>query len=207
MALRVAVQYLPGSTLGYSIKRLSDGYYYNFTTGAFVASQPSTSDLIATLPALAAPYSGRYEATLTPTPQAQFSDGFYSVTVHDTAASNNVVMVLQDEMASGDDLVASGSGGGSGGGGGSTGPELVVGLVEANSSGSALFVSNLPAGSDYRGQRLEILETGERRRVSRADYDANSGFYSFTFAGRAGSTSEYRPFGAVAMGNHVVLVP
>ena len=100
MALRIRFQYPTGSKLGYSIERLIDGSFYDFSTGTFVAA-PATP--INSLPEDAGNFLGRYKATLTPTPVAQFSDGDYVVTVHDQSASNNVVAELAATMHSGDD--------------------------------------------------------------------------------------------------------
>ena len=105
MALRVRYQYQSGSSLGYSIERLSDGLYYDFATtgptaGTFTAS-PATQ--IATLLEDSGNFLGRFKATLSSTPAAKFTDGGYCVTVHNLAASNTVVGELSVEMHSGDD--------------------------------------------------------------------------------------------------------
>ena len=100
MALRIRFQYQTGSQLGYSIERLSDGSLYDFSNGTFVAS-PATP--ISSLPEDTGIFVGRYKVTLTPTPVAQFTDGDYAVTVHDQAASNNVVAELAATMHGGDD--------------------------------------------------------------------------------------------------------
>ena len=100
MALRIRFQYPTGSQLGYSIERLNDGSFYDFTNGTFVAV-PATP--IASLPEDTGIFAGRYKATLTPTPVAQFTDGDYVVTVHDQAATNNVVAELAATMHAGDD--------------------------------------------------------------------------------------------------------
>jgi hypothetical protein len=100
MALRIRFQYPTGSQLGYSIERLSDGLFYDFSTSTFVAS-PTT--LIASLPEDSGSFAGRFKLKLTPTPTTQFSDGDYVITVHNTAASNLVVAELAATMHAGDD--------------------------------------------------------------------------------------------------------
>ncbi len=100
MALRIRFQYPTGSQLGYSIERLGDGTFFDFTGGTFAAAPASP---IAALPEDAGIYLGRYKATLGTTPAAQFIDGDYAVTVHDQAASGAVVAELAATMHSGDD--------------------------------------------------------------------------------------------------------
>lgn len=100
MALRIRFQYPTGSHLGYSIERLSDGLFYDFSSNTFGAS-PTT--LIASLPEDTGNFAGRFKVTLTPTPSSQFSDGDYVITVHDQSASNNVVAELAATMHVGDD--------------------------------------------------------------------------------------------------------
>jgi len=100
MALRIRFQYLTGSKLGYSIERLGDGTFYDFSTSTFVAS-PSTP--ISNLPEDTGQFLGRYKLTMTPTPVAQFTDGDYVVTIHDQANANVVVAELGSTMHLGDD--------------------------------------------------------------------------------------------------------
>lgn len=115
MALRIRFQYQSGSSLGYSIERLSDGLYFDFsptglTAGSFTGS-PTTR--VASLPEDSGDFTGRYKATLATTPATQFSDGGYCVTIHNTASSNAVVAELEIEMHGGDDApVFPGSSGG-----------------------------------------------------------------------------------------------
>jgi hypothetical protein len=100
MSLRIRFQYPTGSKLGYSIERLSNGSFYDFSTSTFVAS-PTTP--IATLPEDTGIFAGRFKLTLTPTPSTQFTDGDYVVTVHNQAASSAVVAELAATMHAGDD--------------------------------------------------------------------------------------------------------
>ena len=100
MALRIRFQYQTGSTLGYSIERLSDGTYYDFSTSQFVAS-PTT--LIASLPEDSGNFTGRYKVTVTSTPSTQFTDGDYAITIHNESLSNLVVAELAATMHAGDD--------------------------------------------------------------------------------------------------------
>jgi hypothetical protein len=104
MALRIRFQYPVGSKLGYSIERLSDGLFYDFSNAAFVASP---AQLIASLPESTGPFIGRYMVTLAPTPVATFADGDYVVTVHDLANSSTVVAELAATMHAGDDATES----------------------------------------------------------------------------------------------------
>src|SRR5437764_489577 len=110
MALRIRFQYATGSKLGYSIERLSDGTFFDFADSTFKAA-PGTPT--AGLPEDTGIFAGRYKLTLTPTPQAQFSDGDYTITIHDQSASNAVVAELSSTMHAGDDApVFTGSSGG-----------------------------------------------------------------------------------------------
>ena len=103
MALRIRFQYPTGSQLGYSIERLGDGLFYDFSNSTFVAT-PATP--ISTLPEDQGIFKGRYKFTLSPTSSLQFADGDYAVTVHDQAAASNVVAELATTMHSGDDATA-----------------------------------------------------------------------------------------------------
>jgi len=112
MALRIRFQYPTGSQLGYSIERLSDGTFYDFSGGNFSAAPPTP---IAPLPEDTGIFAGRYKATLSPTPSTKFTDGDYAITVHDQGASGVVVSELAATMHAGDDatvIPASGGGGG-----------------------------------------------------------------------------------------------
>jgi hypothetical protein len=100
MALRIRFQYTTGSNLGYSIERLSDGTFYDFSSSTFVAS-PTTP--IASLPEDSGIFAGRFKLTLTSTPNSQFTDGDYVVTVHNQAFSSVVVAELAATMHNGDD--------------------------------------------------------------------------------------------------------
>jgi hypothetical protein len=100
MALRIRFQYPSGSSLGYSIERLADGLYFDFSNSTFSLS-PAT--LIVPLPEDTVNFLGRYKVTLNPTPGSQFTNGNYVVTVHNLAASNVVVAELATVMQNGDD--------------------------------------------------------------------------------------------------------
>ena len=103
MAMRIRFQYPTGSTLGYSVERLSDGTFLDFADSTFKAT-PGTP--IASLPEDTGNFAGRYKVTLSPTPAAQFTDGHYAVTVHDQKSSNAVVAELAAVLRNGDDLPA-----------------------------------------------------------------------------------------------------
>ena len=100
MPLRIRYQYPPGSALGYSIERLSDGTFFDFNDSTFKAN-PTT--LITALPEDTGSFAGRYKVTLASTPTAQFADGDFAVSVHNTAAANTVVAELAVVMRSGSD--------------------------------------------------------------------------------------------------------
>ena len=100
MALRIRFQYESGLSLGYSIERLADGLFYDFSTSSF-ASTPAT--LVASLPEGVGAFQGSYRTALTSTPPAQFSNGDFGVTIHNMAASNLVVGELAVAMYNGDD--------------------------------------------------------------------------------------------------------
>jgi hypothetical protein len=111
MALRIRFQYPPGAELGYSIERLSDATFFDFSNSTFIAS-PVT--LISTLPEDTGDFCGRYKVTLTPTPAPLFTDGDYVVTIHNTTCGNNVVAEMGVVMSGGDDAtVIPGAGGAS----------------------------------------------------------------------------------------------
>lgn len=111
MALRIRFQYPTGSQLGYSMERLSDGLFYDFSTSGFVTT-PATP--ISSLPEDSGIFHGRYKITLNLTPVAQFTDGDYVISIHDQAASSNVVAELASTMHAGDDATVIPQAGGGG---------------------------------------------------------------------------------------------
>lgn len=100
MALRIRFLGPTGSTLGFSIERLSDGSLYDFSTSQFTSGTPTTP--IQSLPENLPGFPGQYKATLTSTPVAQFSNGDYVITVIDQGA-NLCVGVTHAVMSNGDD--------------------------------------------------------------------------------------------------------
>ena len=110
MPIRIRYQYPAGTTLGYSIERLSDGTFFDFTSLTFTAT-PTT--LISALPEDAGNFAGRYKTTLATTPAAQFTDGDYAVTIHNTS-TNVVAGELAVVMHAGNDgtVIPGNSGGG-----------------------------------------------------------------------------------------------
>ena len=102
MSMRIRYANANALTLGYSIERLADGLFYDFSTSTF-AALGSVATLTASLPADTGNYGGRYKVTLTPTPQAQFADGDYCITIHNSGASNAVLAELGIVMHGGDD--------------------------------------------------------------------------------------------------------
>ncbi len=105
MALRVRFQFQTGSSLGFSIERLVDGTFWDFSTTSSTAqtftATPTT--LIQSLPEGTTNFLGSYSYTLPSTPVAQFSNGEYAVRIHNTASSNSVVGILPANMYNGDD--------------------------------------------------------------------------------------------------------
>jgi hypothetical protein len=111
MALRIRFQYQTGAALGYSVERLGDGLFFDFSDSTFKSSPVS---LIASLPEDTGNFVGRYKVTLATTPASQFTDGDYVVTVHNVSAANSVVGQLAVVMHAGSDAtVIPGSGGSS----------------------------------------------------------------------------------------------
>lgn len=100
MALRIRFLGPTGSTLAYSIERLSDGSLYDFSTSQFTSGTPTTA--LRSLPENTPSFPGQYKATLNPTPVAQFTNGDYVITVVDQAAGL-CVGVLTAVMSGGDD--------------------------------------------------------------------------------------------------------
>ena len=110
MALRIRYQYQTGSSLGYSIERLIDGLFFDFSNSIF---NQIPSILIASLPEDIGNFIGRYKVTLTPTPSSQFTDGDYAISIHNLAATNLVAGQLSVTMHGGNDAtVFPGLGGG-----------------------------------------------------------------------------------------------
>jgi hypothetical protein len=143
--LRIRFQYQTGSSLAYSIERLSDGTFWDFATtgvtaGTFTAS-PAT--LVQALPEDSANFLGRYKVTLA-TPALQFTDGGYCVTIHNANAANQVVGELSLVMHAADDAPVFGTGGG-------TDPWLtqLPGTYLAGSAG-AILGGNLDAAVSSR---------------------------------------------------------
>ena len=139
MALRVRYSYPTGSQLGYSIERLSDGLFFDFADATFKASPTTT---VATLPEDSSDFLGRYKLTFSPTPAAQFTDGSYTVTIHDRRTSNAVVAELAVVFHNGDDLATFATG--STASGGDPWATVLPGSYPAGSAG-AILGQNLDA--------------------------------------------------------------
>ncbi len=99
MALRIRYASTPGASLGYSIERLADGLYYDFSNAVFSAA-PTTQ--INALTATTGNLVGLYRDTITSTPQTVFANGEYAVNIHNIGSSNVVIGVLGAIMANGD---------------------------------------------------------------------------------------------------------
>lgn len=100
MALRVRFQYPTLSKLGLSIERLSDGLFYDWSTTTFLAA-PTL--LIQAIPENVAPFLAQYKLTITETHPEVFTDGDYTISVHDVGESSQVVAELGATMKDGDD--------------------------------------------------------------------------------------------------------
>jgi hypothetical protein len=100
MPLRIRFQHVPGASLAYSIERLADGLYFDFSDGTFKAN-PTTP--VAGLTAGTGIYASRYAAVLTPTPPSQFANGEYAIGIHDTASANALIGLMAARMYNGDD--------------------------------------------------------------------------------------------------------
>jgi hypothetical protein len=101
MALRIRFAYPTGSDLAYSIERLADGLFYDFSTSTFATTPVA---LTSPLPEDTGEFLGRYKVTLIPTPVAVFANGDYVVTIHDAGlAVTQVAAELAATMVNGDD--------------------------------------------------------------------------------------------------------
>ena len=100
MALRIRFLGPTGSTLGFSIERLSDGSLYDFSTSQFTGGTPTTP--LRSLPENIPGFPGQFKATLSPTPTSQFTNGDYAITIVDQM-SNLSVGQLAVVMSGGDD--------------------------------------------------------------------------------------------------------
>lgn len=100
MALRLRFLGPTGSSLGYSIERLSDGSLYDFSTSQFTSGTPTTP--LRSLPENLPGFPGQFKATLSPTPVAQFSNGDYAITVIDQVANISIGQIAV-VMSGGDD--------------------------------------------------------------------------------------------------------
>jgi hypothetical protein len=105
MGLRIRFQYQTGSSLGFSIERLSDGLYYDFTASGPTAGTFTINPISAlnSLPEDTGNFVGRYKALYTQTPVSEFTDGGYCITIHNVAVSNLVVAEMEIDMRNGDD--------------------------------------------------------------------------------------------------------
>jgi len=140
MSLRVRFQYTQGASLGYSIERLADGMNYDFADSTFKAT-PTTP--VAALVPGAGSRAGVYSATISSTPQAQFTNGDYAVYINNTVASNAVIGVIEAVMYNGDDATYFAAGGG-GGNGNDPWATILPGAYPDGSAG-AILGANLDA--------------------------------------------------------------
>ena len=100
MALRIRFLGPTGSTLGFSIERLSDGSLYDFSTSQFTSGTPATPTQ--SLPENTPGFPGQFKTTLSPTPVSQFTNGDYAITIVDQVANLSVGQ-LAVVMSGGDD--------------------------------------------------------------------------------------------------------
>ncbi len=101
MSLRVRFQATSGMTLVYSVERLADGKYWDFSGAAAFVTTPAT--LTASLPEGVTNFLGEYKATLATTDATQWTDGNYVAAVHNSGASNVVIGELGVVMHTQDD--------------------------------------------------------------------------------------------------------
>ncbi len=116
MPLRVRFAYPSGNKLGISVERLADGMSYDFSpppaagasgTGGTFAASPATP--ILALPESAGSFAGQYKLTLPDAVTGSWSDGDYTIAVHDVGRINEaepgniVVAQLAALMVGGDD--------------------------------------------------------------------------------------------------------
>ncbi len=101
MAVRIRFQYSTGAVLGYSVERLADGLYLDFTDSLF---RPNPASIVGSLIEDDTPFKGRYRVTISSTPSSQFLDGNYAVSIHNITASNIVIGILGLTIAAGDDM-------------------------------------------------------------------------------------------------------
>ena len=102
--LHLRFQYDSGNQLSFSVERLSDGLFFDFSPGV-MAFSASPGSLTFPLPEDAGAFRGRYKANLAT--NAAFADGDYVVTIHDqvrlAASETSVVAELVSTLRAGDD--------------------------------------------------------------------------------------------------------
>jgi len=103
MSLRVRFQYQTGANLVYSIERLGDGTFYDFGAGTFGSSPGTGTAALREGTGTGTSYLGRYTVTLATTSAGQWTDGAYSVSVHNLGSGLvvgelAVVMHTQDDQ-------------------------------------------------------------------------------------------------------------
>jgi hypothetical protein len=101
MSLRVRFSYPTGATLTYSVERLSDGQFFDFTSSTFKSSAWVSQRR--NLLERSGVFAGTYADTLVSTPQVTWQDGDYNIAIHDNALANQVVAMAPFRMAGGDD--------------------------------------------------------------------------------------------------------
>lgn len=88
-----------GTTLAFSIERLSDGFCFDFSDSQFKdRSSVAGTNYRGTLSEGTAEKLGTWKGSITSTPEAQFSDGTYYVRVHNTADADMTLAPGEVEM-------------------------------------------------------------------------------------------------------------
>ncbi len=100
MSLFIRFQHPTAATLAYSVERLADQKFYDFSDSTFKTSPTLPT---ATLPEGTGIHAGQYAAQIVSTPIAQWPDGDYVVTVHDAAAGFLVASNIGVAMINGSD--------------------------------------------------------------------------------------------------------
>ena len=101
MPFHVRFQFTAASTLTYSVERLSDGLFWDFSGTQVFSASPATKT--ASLPEGTGADAGSYSATIATTPAAQWTDGNYAVRVYQAGA---VVGIAGGSMSAGDDTAS-----------------------------------------------------------------------------------------------------
>ena len=98
-SLRIRFVATTGRSLACRVERLRDGWLYDFATSGLIFTTSPTQPF-GVIPEVT---SGLYATKIWPTPSSIFTDGNYSVTLHDSALNYQAIGIASATMASGDD--------------------------------------------------------------------------------------------------------